>query len=66
MKTKTQIIPDLDMTVLEAFNLARANSMYLISDGLHIIIAPHIPAGWREIPIRVKQDAYQKDMPCVA
>ena len=63
---KTQFIPDLNMTVLDAFNLARGNSMYLISDGLRIIIAPHIPPGWREIPIRIKQAANQEEMSCAA
>lgn len=47
----TAIIPDLDMTVLDAYRLARDNSMYLT------IIAPYIPPGWREIPIRIKQRA---------
>lgn len=62
------LIPDLDMTVLDAYRLARANSMYLISDGFRIIIAPHIPPGWREIPIRIKSAANQPDgaRPCAA
>lgn len=64
------IIPDLDMTMLDAFHLARAHSMHLISDGVRIIIAPYIPPGWREVPIRIKQTANQQhtqgDMPCAA
>lgn len=51
------ILPDLDMTVLDAYRLARDNSMYLISDGYRTVISPIIPPGWREIPIRIKQRA---------
>ncbi len=62
------IIPDLDMTMLDAFHLARAHSMHLISDGCRIIIAPYIPPGWREVPIRIKNAANQSNggMPCAA
>lgn len=67
----TAIIPDLDMTMLDAFRLARAHSMHLISDGSRIIIAPYIPPGWREVPIRIKNAANQQqhtqgDLPCAA
>jgi hypothetical protein len=56
------------MTVLDALRLARANRMHLITDGFRTIIAPYIPPGWREIPIRIKQAAARpdKDMPCAA
>lgn len=60
------IIPHLNMTVLDALRLARANNMHLICDGYRTIIAPHIPPGWREIPVRIKQRPTGKDMPCAA
>ena len=59
------MIPDLDMTVLAAFRFARENSMYLIDNGIHTIISPIIPPGYREIPIRIKQAANQ-ELPCAA
>ena len=57
---KTQIIPMLSMTVLEAFRLARANRMYLIDNGVHTIISPIIPPGYREIPLRIKKSANEE------
>jgi hypothetical protein len=60
------LTPDLDMTVLDAFELARSNSMHLISNGVRIIISPHIPPDWREIPIRIKKSAANEELPCAA
>lgn len=50
----TATIPDLGLTVLEAFNLARANGKRLVYSGARILIAPHIPPGYREIAIVIK------------
>ncbi len=59
------VIPALDMTVLDAYKLARTNKMFLIDNGIHTVISPIIPPGYREIPIRIKQAANQ-EVPCAA
>ena len=59
------LIPALDMTMLDAFKLARSNSMYLIDNGVHTVISPIIPPGYREIPLRIKRAANQ-ELPCAA
>lgn len=42
------------ITLLEAFQVAQAANMHLISDGYEVKVSPIIPPGWRKIPLRVK------------
>ena len=49
-----EVIPHSGLTLLEAYRVARAAGMYLIGNGFDVKIAPFIPPGWREIPIKVK------------
>lgn len=48
------IIPHSNLTLYQAFRLARDAGMHLIGNGTDIKISPIIPPGWREIPIRIK------------
>lgn len=49
-----EIIPHSGLSLLEAYRVAHDAGMYLISDGIDVKVAPTIPPGWREIPLRVK------------
>lgn len=60
------IIPPLDMTVLEAYRIAHDAGMYLITDGFRTVIAPYIPPGWRELPIRIKAANTAEIIPCLS
>jgi hypothetical protein len=53
-----QTLPHTGLTLLEAYRAAKQAGMYLIDNGRgDVKVAPFVPPGWREIPLRVKVTA---------
>jgi len=52
------------LTLLEAYQVAQAAGMHLISDGYDVKVSPIIPPGWRAIPLRVKITAPDRGHVC--
>lgn len=49
------------LTLLEAYQIAQDANMHLISEGHEVKVSPIIPPGWREIPLRVRITAPDRD-----
>lgn len=51
------IIPMPHLPLIEVLRTAQEAGMYLITNGIDVVISPIVPPGWRKIPYRIKEAA---------